>query len=473
MRRFILGGLAWLTVYGLPSAQTPPSVRPRPGRPACRIYATSATETTTAGPVTNVLTTKATFDPGTAKLSVDATFQSNQGARFALTLVSTYASAADFVNEVVRSSGGNGTSTAGQPALKVNSLPFEANDAGRGVYISAGWADHYRLLSSVAPRGILNVSGAAATATQGRAFWSINTVPPISLVQTNEVSGDQHATMTNTFNAAGQVTQSVQAQSTGSDTTTYTAWDQFGRPTAGTLVAASGTRTTITLSYDDLRRMSTWRGTHDGITNAITRSFDENGVPTKQADDRATTIIDNHDFAVQCTGAVRQPPPLPPSSASAPPRVGGPSGTFTGTIAGAGWSAKQGVGGRYREVKIGEKTVPMVAVSGTNEDYSFELSVLVTDGPGEYTTDIDPSAEPALTPAQQARGTADIMVTAAKGAAWTSAPAKASGPGYGTVQITAVSSTAVSGTFTVTLVPLPGSGAAGNRMVSGTFTIQF
>jgi YD repeat-containing protein len=71
-------------------------------------------------------------------------------------------------------------------------------------------------------------------------------------------------------------------------TTTYTAWDAAGRPTMGTVLAGRQ-KSTVTMSYDDSRRMQSQ--TSNGIT--CTQTFDANGNPAigSCAGSTATTTV--------------------------------------------------------------------------------------------------------------------------------------------------------------------------------------
>ena len=71
-------------------------------------------------------------------------------------------------------------------------------------------------------------------------------------------------------------------------TTTYTAWDTAGRPTMGTVLAGRQ-QSTVSMSYDDSRRMQSQ--TSNGIT--CTQTFDANANPAigSCAGSTATTTV--------------------------------------------------------------------------------------------------------------------------------------------------------------------------------------
>jgi hypothetical protein len=65
---------------------------------------------------------------------------------------------------------------------------------------------------------------------------------------------------------------------------------------------------------------------------------------------------------------------------------------------------------------------------------------------------------------------ANGLLIQATGASWTANLTQ----GSGTVKITSLTSTAVAGNFSFTLVPTSGTAAAGNRVISdGAFNIKF
>jgi hypothetical protein len=120
-------------------------------------------------------------------------------------------------------------------------------------------------------------------ATRGDVVDEIAVVPPLqrSLSTTTTVSGGTSSTGTSTHSYDGQrrLTQTMAtsqvAGQTVSSTTTYTAWDSAGRPTAGSTVVA-GFTTAINYTYDNATR------TQSTTTNGVTcsQTFDANGIPT-------------------------------------------------------------------------------------------------------------------------------------------------------------------------------------------------
>jgi YD repeat-containing protein len=65
----------------------------------------------------------------------------------------------------------------------------------------------------------------------------------------------------------------------GGSTTTWTAWDGSGRPTAGATLVKGGIRTTISVRYDDASRSFTRTEGAGAQSATCTMTFDENGNP--------------------------------------------------------------------------------------------------------------------------------------------------------------------------------------------------
>ena len=130
----------------------------------------------------------------------------------------------------------------------------------------------------------------------------VRVIPPISLattaVNTNSgACGAGTATTTYVYDSQRRVTQLTNGTSA---TTTYTAWDSSGRPTAGTSGGA-----TLSLVYDDGARTYTTTQSPPGGTQSVsTLSFDANGAQTKivlvQGGVTTTTTFTNLATATVC-----------------------------------------------------------------------------------------------------------------------------------------------------------------------------
>lgn len=120
-------------------------------------------------------------------------------------------------------------------------------------------------------------------ATRGDVVDEIAVIPPLqrSLGTTTTVSGSTSSTGTSAHTYDGQrrllqtVGTSSVAGQTVTSTTTYTAWDASGRPTAGT-TATAGFSTSVNYTYDNATR--TQSTTNSGVT--CSQTFDANGIPT-------------------------------------------------------------------------------------------------------------------------------------------------------------------------------------------------
>ena len=94
--------------------------------------------------------------------------------------------------------------------------------------------------------------------------------------------GNRGATKTNvvyTYDAQQRLTTEV-ATTQGSKsvaTTTYTSWDAQGRPTAGTINVSGSRGSTLSLSYDDAKRVQTITSDAGGQRVTCEMGFDANG----------------------------------------------------------------------------------------------------------------------------------------------------------------------------------------------------
>jgi hypothetical protein len=119
-------------------------------------------------------------------------------------------------------------------------------------------------------------------ATRGDVVDEVSVIPPLNraLGTTTTITGaGPTTTNTATLGQDGQrrlVSITAVSQPSGqTTTTTYTAWDSAGRPTAGTVVGA-GQPIGQTFSYDNASRTQT--SASSGVT--CTQTFDQNGNPS-------------------------------------------------------------------------------------------------------------------------------------------------------------------------------------------------
>lgn len=225
---------------------------------------------------------------------------------------------------------------------------------------------------------------------------------------------------------------------------------------------------TLTLSYNDQARSSTTTTTTRGLAAVGTQTFDENGnarLYVQRVNGSAvSTTTTAGTQATTCLGDKNVPtaPKLAPVGPS-------PNGTFSASIGGTPWTASLGVQATYAS--------PILSVGGGDKRYLVSVGLSVNRGTGEYTTgSIDPDKLRAITMNEEAfketfaRNTvvATLFDTTTK-ASWQAAPTI----GSGTLTLTSISSSGASGTFNLTLEPTPGTGAVGNRTMSGTFNVKF
>ena len=100
-----------------------------------------------------------------------------------------------------------------------------------------------------------------------------------------------------------------------SQITAYAAWDQFGRPTAGSRTDPSG-RATIAIVYDDMARTMTTTvvnamGNGATMTFVDKETFDVNGnvvlFEMKSSAGTSTTTNTFHQLGVTCHGPITPP----------------------------------------------------------------------------------------------------------------------------------------------------------------------
>lgn len=126
------------------------------------------------------------------------------------------------------------------------------------------------------------------------------------------------------------------------------------------------------------------------------------------------------------------------------------TGTFTALIDGSSFNGALGLTAIHANNQL--------SVSGSNGQYTLQLIVILSRGAGTYTFgSVD--ASNVTTAALALNGT---------GQTWIAGPTQ----GSGTITISSLTSTNVSGTFIVTLPPSAGGPATGNRVItSGVFNV--
>lgn len=141
---------------------------------------------------------------------------------------------------------------------------------------------------------------------------------------------------------------------------------------------------------------------------------------------------------------------------------GGPSGgsggsgsnrSMSATIDGSAWAATSA------------SLVPLVqsgflALAGTNASGNITLGFGVTHAPGTYAVGASSTVNSSL-----------VVVTGTTGQGWF---AGGGSFGNGSVTVTTATPSSAAGSFTFTLIPTPGTGATGNKVVTnGVFNVTF
>jgi YD repeat-containing protein len=100
----------------------------------------------------------------------------------------------------------------------------------------------------------------------------VQVIPPRPHATTTTVTGGVSYVLTNQYDAQGRLTTATNEAAGTTITTTYTAWDATGRPTAG----KNSVTGPLTITYDDATRTATTKSA--GGTQA--QSYDANGNPS-------------------------------------------------------------------------------------------------------------------------------------------------------------------------------------------------
>ena len=128
--------------------------------------------------------------------------------------------------------------------------------------------------------------------------------PPLNLWLEAQLSGGVIMTVTNTFDTRHRLVRTVTRQPTGTDTTTHTAWDTLGRPTASRTERDYSLVSTFAFAYDDSRRTMTQTVKTDPLTSIVVTEFDVNGYGIKGTSrigpSSSSMAYQNGDFVTQC-----------------------------------------------------------------------------------------------------------------------------------------------------------------------------
>src|SRR5262245_22150651 len=243
-----------------PATQSGPAQSKGP----CRTYDTSVTSATVGGPMQATIEWTGTFDPWSLRFVQNINFSSNQGSHFSYVQVSTWASAEDFIAEVVR--------------LKPPA-PLSTNPNGP----------------------VLDI------------------VPPLTRSLSTTGNGAIALSKTNSFDSTGRITGYVTRTAGATLTMRYSAWDAIGRPTAGTMQTPGGA-SSQTIAYDDKALTMTETLTTRGLTSTMAYKYDQAGnmrstVSTITRGQGSTTTVTPHSSATVCLGDLKSVAPPPPKPA--------------------------------------------------------------------------------------------------------------------------------------------------------------
>jgi hypothetical protein len=382
---------------------------PAPGQGSCRTYDTSVTSVTAGGPVKATVESSGVFDPWSLRLVQNISVSSSQGAHFSYVQVTTWNSVEDFIAEVVR----------------------------------------------------LKPPATLATNPNGPV---LGIVPPLMRSVSTTGNGTIVLSKTNSYDMNGRLTGFAGRTAGGTVTVRYTAWDTLGRPTAGTMQSPASSAS-ITIAHDDTAMTETQTTTTRGISSVITNSYDQFGnlrssAATVTRGQGSATTYTSHGTAKVCLGDTKAPP-APPVKPAGP----NPAGSFAGTIGGRSWSAAQGVHANM----MGS----IVSVGGSDSRYIVSIG-LTTSGPGQYQAgsianeDFTKLTEGQFTALINRNSVVAMVIDSQTKQSWAASPTS----GGGTVNLTATSG-AAAGTFSLTLDPVPGTGASGSISFGGSFNIKY
>jgi YD repeat-containing protein len=376
----------------------------------CRTFDTSVTSVTAGGPVKATVDWTGGFDPYSLRFVQNINVSTSQGARFSYVQVTTYPTAEDFIAEIVRFK---------PPATLATN-----------------------------PNGPI-----------------LNIIPPLTRSRSTTGNGAIALSKTNRHDTNGRLTGYSARSAGGTISMQYSAWDALGRPTAGAMQSPTGP-STQTITYDDKAMSMTETTTSKGLTSTMTYTYDQSGnlrstAATITRGQPSTTTVTSHSSDTICLGdtlarTLPRPKPAGPN----------PAGTFSGTIGSQSWSAALGL--------TAANNGAVVSVGGGDKRYTVSIGMSVKPGPGEYKAgsiadeDFTKMTKDDFALAIDRNSVIATVTDTVTRQSWMASPTL----GKGTVSLTSVAGTAA-GTFSLTLEPVPGTGASGSLNFSGAFNIKF
>ena len=409
----VFGLFAGSPVTARIGGQTKPATGPGsvPTKGPCRTYDTSATSVTNGGGMTVTVQISGVFDPWSLRMVQNVNYSSTGGSRFTYVQTTTWDSAEDFIAEVIRLKPPAGLPTSPSPALVNDIIP-----------------------------PLTRSRNTIATGQIGlRKFNSFDTL--------NRLTGFNTST--------GPYTISVR----------YSGWDSTGRPTAGTMQGPTAT-STISISYDDKALTQTEVTTTQGIVSTMTTTYDRfgnmrGGSSSVTRGASSTTTWTSNSSATVCLLDLRAAP-APPTKPFGP----NPNGTFTATIGGQSFKAPTGL--------KAENASPVMSVGAGDGRYIVSIGVAAKPGPGEYKAGPPENVDFSKMSPDQFKDlmehntvVATVFDTQTK-QGWQASPTI----GSGSVTLTSIAG-AATGTFSLTLEPIPNTGASGSLRFNGSFNIKY
>lgn len=376
----------------------------------CRTYDTSITSVTVGGPMRATIEWTGVFDPYTLRFVQNINFDSNQGAHFSYIQVSTWRSVEDFIGEVIR----------------------------------------------------LKPPADLANNPNGPVF---DVVPPLTRSVSTTGNGAIALDKQNTYDTSNRLTGFTTRSAGGTITVRYTAWDATGRPTAGTM-QGPGQSSTLSIAYDDKALTQTETTTTRNLTSVMTYQYDQSGnmrgtTSSITGGQGSTTTVTPHSSVTLCLTDIRKPD-APPARPATP----NPNGTFTGTIGGQPWTAALGV--------HAENTGGTLSIGGGDNRYIVSLAFSSRPGTGQYQAgsladaDFSRMTKERFAALIDSNSLVATVFDSQTKQSWQASPTL----GKGTLNLTSASG-AATGTFSLTLDPVPGSGASASIGFNGSFNLRY
>lgn len=134
----------------------------------------------------------------------------------------------------------------------------------------------------------------------------VRVVPGINLWKVTRITGTPAMVVTNEFDSQGRVARTTTSQPGTTHVTTNSAWDGFGRPTAGSITRENTLASRFSYQYDDPGRTQTYRVTAGGVDTVYRTEFDARGFAVRMTTTTGVgsevTTYRNDDLDTVCAG---------------------------------------------------------------------------------------------------------------------------------------------------------------------------